>query len=163
MNRQVTRTLSQIVQQLEAADPGKERTANLKRKGRQVEPDSDESVADDLQKPHGGASAGKATPVAKVEGRDKAGMQRTDIRCAMCGEKTAATEAKDAGDGKMLCEECWSESQMGESGEKFKKLTKEFKKRGDIDDPAALAAWIGRKKYGAKKFQKMAADGHKRK
>jgi hypothetical protein len=32
-----------------------------------------------------------------------------------------------------------------------------------VKNPAALAAWIGRKKFGKTKFQKMAAAGRKRK
>ena len=38
-------------------------------------------------------------------------------------------------------------------GGRFKKLTKELKEKG-VEDPEALAASIGRKKYGKKKFQK---------
>ena len=49
----------------------------------------------------------------------------------------------------------------GKSGAKFKKLKAKLSKRGDIKDPAALAASIGRKKYGKAKFQKMAAAGKK--
>jgi hypothetical protein len=44
------------------------------------------------------------------------------------------------------------------SGERFKQLTKKLAKRG-AEDPKALAAWIGRKKYGKKKFQALAAKG----
>lgn len=33
----------------------------------------------------------------------------------------------------------------------------------EIRDPKALAAWIGRRKYGKKKFQEMAAAGRKKK
>lgn len=47
-------------------------------------------------------------------------------------------------------------------GGRFAKLKAALAKRGDISDPGALAAWIGRKKYGKKKFQKMAAKGRKR-
>lgn len=47
------------------------------------------------------------------------------------------------------------------SGERFKQLVAKLKKRGDIEDPEALAAWIGREKYGKAKFQKMAAKGRK--
>jgi len=36
-------------------------------------------------------------------------------------------------------------------------------KAGGARDPAAVAAAVGRKKYGKKKFQKMAAAGHKKK
>lgn len=46
------------------------------------------------------------------------------------------------------------------SGERFASLVKKLKMReGAVRDPAALAAWIGRKKYGKEKFQKMAAAG----
>lgn len=40
----------------------------------------------------------------------------------------------------------------------FEKLTGELQKKG-VKDPRALAAFIGRKKYGAKKFNKSAAAG----
>jgi len=46
-------------------------------------------------------------------------------------------------------------------GGRFKKLEGQLKKKG-VKDPAALAASIGRKKYGKKKFQTMAAKGRKR-
>lgn len=46
------------------------------------------------------------------------------------------------------------------SGERFKALTKELKK-GGAKEPAALAAAIGRKKYGKAKFQALAAKGKK--
>tara|TARA_R110000765_G_scaffold418277_1_gene521639 strand:- start:122 stop:328 length:207 start_codon:yes stop_codon:yes gene_type:complete len=48
------------------------------------------------------------------------------------------------------------------SGKRFKRLTKKLKKKG-TKNPKALAAWIGRKKYGKKKFQKLAATGKRRK
>lgn len=41
----------------------------------------------------------------------------------------------------------------------FKKLTRSLAAKG-ADNPKALAAWIGRKKYGAKEFQKMASTVH---
>ena len=44
------------------------------------------------------------------------------------------------------------------AGGRFKKLTKELEKKG-VKDPKALAAYIGRKKYGKKKFQKMGQKG----
>lgn len=46
-------------------------------------------------------------------------------------------------------------------GGRFEKLSKDLKKKG-VDDPKALAASIGRKKYGKAKFQKMAAKGRQR-
>jgi hypothetical protein len=44
--------------------------------------------------------------------------------------------------------------------EGFKKLEKDLAAHGAID-PAGLAASIGRKKYGAKKFNAAAAKGKK--
>lgn len=48
------------------------------------------------------------------------------------------------------------------TGERFKKLSNQLEQKG-VENPDALAAWIGRKKLGAKKFQKLAAKGRKRK
>lgn len=45
-------------------------------------------------------------------------------------------------------------------GGRFQKLERSLK--GKVSDPAAVAAAIGRKKYGTKKFQQMAAKGRKR-
>jgi hypothetical protein len=55
------------------------------------------------------------------------------------------------------------------SGERFKKLESSLGKRmsghshgnKEVHDPAALAAWIGRKKYGASRMAKMSAAGRK--
>lgn len=49
------------------------------------------------------------------------------------------------------------------SGNRFANLTKSIAKNSDIENPAAVAASIGRKKYGAKKMAKMAAAGKKKK
>ena len=43
-------------------------------------------------------------------------------------------------------------------GGKYKKLVNSLRAKG-ADDPRALAAWIGRKKYGKAKFQALAAKG----
>ena len=43
-------------------------------------------------------------------------------------------------------------------GGKFSALAMSLKEKG-ADDPLALAASIGRKKYGKEKFQKLAAKG----
>lgn len=53
------------------------------------------------------------------------------------------------------------ESQLQEKYMGFKKVEKEIAKRGDVKDPAAVAASIGRKKYGKAAFQKAAAAGKK--
>ena len=45
---------------------------------------------------------------------------------------------------------------------RFSKLSGKLKRKG-VRNPKALAAWIGRKKYGKAKFQRMAARGRRRK
>ena len=40
------------------------------------------------------------------------------------------------------------------SGRRFKSLTSKLSKKG-AKNPKALAAWIGRKKYGKKRFAKL--------
>lgn len=45
------------------------------------------------------------------------------------------------------------------SGARFKALQKKIARKGGVRDPAAVAAAIGRKKFGKKKFQKLAAAG----
>lgn len=44
------------------------------------------------------------------------------------------------------------------SGKRFKQLSEELDKKG-ASDPDALAAAIGRKKYGTKKMAKLSAKG----
>lgn len=46
------------------------------------------------------------------------------------------------------------------SGKRFASLKNKLGKAG-ASDPGALAAYIGRKKYGAKKFNKLAQKGKK--
>lgn len=48
-------------------------------------------------------------------------------------------------------------------GGRFAKLKASLAKRGNVSDPGAVAAAIGRKKYGKKKFAKMGAKGRSRK
>lgn len=47
------------------------------------------------------------------------------------------------------------------SGKRFENLTEAISKRNGVSNPAAVAAAIGRKKYGAKKFAGIAAKGKK--
>jgi aspartokinase-like uncharacterized kinase len=47
-------------------------------------------------------------------------------------------------------------------GGRFNKLVKSISKKGKVSNPKAVAAAIGRKKYGKAKMQKMAAKGKKR-
>ena len=46
------------------------------------------------------------------------------------------------------------------SGARFSSLEKKLATQG-VDNPAAVAASIGRNKYGAKKFAKLSAGGKK--
>ena len=55
-----------------------------------------------------------------------------------------------------------SKAKLG-SGARLKALKKKLAARGGIEDPAALAAAIGRKKYGKAKMAKLSAAGRKRK
>jgi len=48
------------------------------------------------------------------------------------------------------------------SGERFKQLTRKLAAQG-AENPKALAAWIGRRKYGKARFQQLAAKGRKSK
>jgi hypothetical protein len=48
------------------------------------------------------------------------------------------------------------------SGTRFAALTTALRMKGNVKDPRALAAAIGRKKYGAKKMAKMSAAGRRR-
>lgn len=48
------------------------------------------------------------------------------------------------------------------TGRRFKTLTSKLKRKG-ARNPKALAAWVGRKKYGKKRFAKLAAKGRRRK
>ena len=50
-----------------------------------------------------------------------------------------------------------------EMATRFQKLVRKLRRRKGVTDPEALAAAIGRKKYGKKRFQQMAAAGRKRK
>jgi hypothetical protein len=47
------------------------------------------------------------------------------------------------------------------SGKRFAALKAELSKEGAVN-PAALAAWIGRKKFGAGRMAKMSAAGRKK-
>jgi hypothetical protein len=48
------------------------------------------------------------------------------------------------------------------SGKNFRKLKGKLAKRKGVRNPGALAASIGRKKYGKKRMAKMSAQGRKR-
>ena len=46
---------------------------------------------------------------------------------------------------------------------RFKALTKKISAKGNVDNPDAIAAYVGRKKFGTEKFQKLSAKGKKKK
>jgi hypothetical protein len=46
-------------------------------------------------------------------------------------------------------------------GGRFKALEGKLEKRKGVENPGALAAYIGRRKYGAAKMAKMSAAGRK--
>lgn len=48
------------------------------------------------------------------------------------------------------------------SGARFKSLRDKIAKRGKVRDPDAVAASIGRKKYGKPRFQRLSAAGRTR-
>jgi hypothetical protein len=47
------------------------------------------------------------------------------------------------------------------SGARFASLEHKIAERGDVRDPGAVAAAIGRKKFGKRRFQKLAAKGER--
>ena len=48
------------------------------------------------------------------------------------------------------------------SGARFKALTRKIAAKGGVRNPKAVAAAIGRKKYGSRRFAKLAAAGRKK-
>jgi hypothetical protein len=57
-------------------------------------------------------------------------------------------------------EEVMKKVPAGEGG-RFQALKSELSRKKGVKTPGALAAWIGRRKYGKAGFQKMAAKGKK--
>jgi len=49
------------------------------------------------------------------------------------------------------------------TGERFQDLVEKLRARKNVYNPKALAAWIGRKTLGKKRFQELAAKGRRRK
>lgn len=47
------------------------------------------------------------------------------------------------------------------TGARFKALTKKLGSKKGVTNPGALAAYIGRKKFGKKKFAKLGAAGRR--
>lgn len=53
-----------------------------------------------------------------------------------------------------------SKAKLG-SGKRFAALKAKIAKQGNVSNPAAVAAAIGRKKFGKSRFQKLAAKGRR--
>jgi hypothetical protein len=49
------------------------------------------------------------------------------------------------------------------SGKRFKNMVEQLKAKGGVKNPKAVAAAVGRKKFGKEKMAKMASAGKKRK
>ncbi len=60
----------------------------------------------------------------------------------------------------MEVEPIMAKAKLG-TGARFKALKKKLTKKG-ATNPGALAAWIGRRKYGAKKMASMSASGRRK-
>lgn len=54
----------------------------------------------------------------------------------------------------------WGQPLIGAGGSRFRRLVGQLRLRG-VRNPEALAAWIGRRKYGARRFAQMAAAGRR--
>ena len=95
---------------------------------------------------------------AMLEARFRVGEALAVARQIYDEERRASTEDFDESVGEAMEEA--KKPRLG-SGERFKVLSKDLKQKG-VDDPDALAASIGRKKYGKEKMAKLAAAGRKR-
>jgi hypothetical protein len=77
-------------------------------------------------------------------------------------DKKDESKKKDKADKGAIAEAVATvESQLNEKYMGFKKTVAAIKKGGSAENPEAVAASIGRKKYGKEKFQKAAAAGKK--
>jgi hypothetical protein len=73
------------------------------------------------------------------------------------------TSTVDTGQNKMMAKKGGAKSMKPGGGGRFAKMVSGLKKEGKSEDSAkAIAASIGRKKYGKSKFQEMAAAGKKK-
>jgi|FLYL01.1.fsa_nt_gi hypothetical protein len=125
--------------------------------------------------------------VGKHKSRDKAERQ---LRALYANYRPAATPGAMAHGGRMMLDDTYTPRPITDvfvdgrrvpvrqlkkggkvmekkpplgTGERFAQLKAKLAGRKGVTDPAALAAYIGRKKYGKKRFQELAAKGRKRK
>lgn len=96
----------------------------------------------------------KAKKHKKVEKEPKG--KKADVKEDL---KEVISAAKENGAKKIKIK--FKKAKLG-TGERFSKLKGELASKG-AKNPAALAAYIGRKKFGAKKFGQLSAKGRKSK
>lgn len=97
------------------------------------------------------------------DGQDFVSIHKVEVHADRVGNgdedykgKTKPAKYKKQKDS--VYEETLEEKYVG-----FQKLKAKIAAKGGVKNPAAVAAAIGRKKYGKKKFQKAAAEDHKMK
>ena len=106
---------------------------------------------------------GKKSPAKKSFMEDS-----KEIKFGAPGVKFSMTEKEGEEDekmmgGKMMYKKGGKKTMEPGGGGRFAKLVSKMKKEGKSEDSAkAIAASIGRKKYGKSKFQAMAAAGKKK-
>lgn len=99
---------------------------------------------------------------AVLGGRDPLDAQlEWQLRAFLRAENTPPQRRKTGREGREGKGAGRSRAPLG-SGERFRALVAKLRARGGVDDPAALAAAIGRKKYGKKRFQALSVAGRKR-
>lgn len=76
----------------------------------------------------------------------------------MVGDESGATLTTAA---PTLKEDTMAKPKLG-SGERFRALRSSIARRGGVRNPSAVAAAIGRRKFGAKRFAQLAAQGRRR-
>lgn len=128
------------------ADILKGRGVSMKKKG-------------DMKYDLGGVMEGARTP---AEMRDAFKDYITPTPEMTTGLSTK-TSTVDTGQNKMMAKKGGAKSMKPGGGGRFAKMVSGLKKEGKSEDSAkAIAASVGRKKYGKSKFQEMAAAGKKK-
>lgn len=100
----------------------------------------------------------------KYKKMEMGGVLKGALTGALTGAATGAISAIGSGEKKKDKDVATvKDFQTGKSGMRFKKLSRKIQKSGKSKSAAdAIAAAVGRKKYGAKKFAAMAAAGRKK-
>lgn len=104
---------------------------------------------------------GLETPKATLTESKKAKPDFMDVDKDGDKKETMKQAVKDKARGAIAEAVARVEQQLAEKYMGFKKTVAAIKKGNSADDPEAVAAAIGRKKYGKAKFQKAAAAGKK--